>query len=107
MIPPEQTECEFDKFFDLLGFKRVINDVGESPAFENADYVHIGKHIVVELKVLFKEHFVNGGVIDSLNAIVVQPISIDNEGVGQYVFSLPKKIEKISMTILRSRLDEY
>ncbi|MEL6613299.1 MAG: hypothetical protein AAFQ53_14460, partial [Bacteroidota bacterium] len=81
-IAPEQTEREFDRFFGRLGYQRVSDDLSNSPSFQNADYVHKGERILVELKVLAKEHFEDGGVIHPLGAFVVQPVRIDTQGAG-------------------------
>ena len=91
MITPEQTEKEFDLFFESIGFSRVSDDVGNSPSFQNADFVNKDKKIVVELKVLFKEHFDEGGLIYSLNAFIYIPKVIDESGLGQYSLTLSKK----------------
>lgn len=85
----EKTEREFDNFMSKIGFTRVSQDVGNSPVFENADYVNKEKRIIVELKILNKEFFENGGVIDSLQSIIIKPVSIDERGLGQYTFQLP------------------
>lgn len=76
------------------GFTRVSIDVGLSPKFSNADYINKGPRIIVELKVLAKEFFADGGMIDSLNAMIIQPESIDENGLGQYKFSLPDRNRK-------------
>lgn len=89
MILPEVTEREFDRFFELLNYRRVQEDVGESPSFQNADFVHKEDRTIIELKVLFKEHFGDGGVIAPLNALILQPVSINAQGAGQYTFSVP------------------
>jgi hypothetical protein len=90
MINSEEAEIEFDKFFWQIGYIRVSEDVGSSPDFKNADYVHKLDHITVELKILEKERFTEGGVIDSLNAIIVQPQTINAQGYGQYSFTIPE-----------------
>lgn len=90
MVKPEKTEKEFDIFFGNIGFTRVSDDIGDSPKFKNADYVNKVDRIIVELKILEKEHFEQGGVIDSLNAIIVQPTAIDEHGYGQYTFTIPE-----------------
>jgi hypothetical protein len=82
-------ENEFDRFMLELGYTRVSEDVGNSPNFKNADYVNKMDKSIIELKVLQKEFFENGGVIDSLNAIIINPINIDEKGLGQYEFTLP------------------
>lgn len=87
----ELTEKEFDQFMLLNGFTRVASDIGNSPKFANADYVNKERRIIVELKILNKEFFSNGGMIDSLNAMIIQPKSIDENGLGQYTFSLPDR----------------
>jgi hypothetical protein len=83
-------ENEFDKFMKGLGFFRVSEDVGESPNFQNADYIDKPNRIVVELKVLQKEFFEKGGIIDSFNAIIINPVNINPDGTGQYEFTLPE-----------------
>lgn len=82
-------ENEYDTFTSELGFTRVSEDVGSSPSFQNADYVNKTQEIIVELKILQKEFFENGGVINSLNAIVIKPLDINTKGPGQYKFTLP------------------
>jgi hypothetical protein len=89
MINPELTENEFDIFFNQNGFSRVSDDVGKNPAFANADYINKNENIIVELKVLNKEQFKDGGIIDSLKSIIIQPQNIDSSGCGQYTFTLP------------------
>lgn len=106
MISVEQTEKEFDFFFKNIGFERISDDVGPSPVFQNADYIHKTKNIIVELKVLFKEQFPEGGFIQPLNAIIFKPKSLDDRGLGQYLFSLPERnrngtIDNISEPIRR------
>ncbi|MDG1331137.1 MAG: hypothetical protein P8P74_02325 [Crocinitomicaceae bacterium] len=86
-----ETEKEFDNFMAQLAFTRVSHDVGASPNFKNADYVNKYKNIIIELKVLEKEFFPSGGVIDSLNSFIIQPVDIDDRGIGQYKFTLPNK----------------
>ena len=90
MINPQETEIEFDKFFRKIGYVRVSDDISSSPSFKNADYVHKLDRIIVELKILEKERFAEGGIIDSLNAIIVQPKAIDAQGYGQYSFTIPE-----------------
>jgi hypothetical protein len=85
-----KTELEFDRFVEKLGYQRVSDDVGFSPIFENADYVNKENRVTIELKILNKEFFENGGVIDSLRALIIKPVSIDESGCGQYTFQLPE-----------------
>lgn len=84
-----QVEKQFDRFAQQIGFSRVSDDVGSSPRFSNADYVDKKRRIVIELKILDTEYFPRGGIIDSMQAIIVQPININEDGTGQYEFSLP------------------
>ena len=88
---PEQTESEFDSFFNQIGYKRVSDIIGKSPNFKNADYIKESSKISVELKVIDKDFFSEGGLIDSLNAFIVKPININNNGTGQYTFTLPER----------------
>lgn len=90
MIKPEETEKEFDIFFGQIGYTRVSEDISDSPNFKNADYVNKLDRIIIELKVLEKERFEQGGVIDSLNAIIVQAKAINECGYGQYTFTIPE-----------------
>jgi hypothetical protein len=90
MINPKLAENEFDIFFNQIGFSRVSDDVGKNPEFSNADYINKNENIIVELKVLDKEQFKDGGIIDSLKSIILQPQNIDASGCGQYTFTLPK-----------------
>jgi len=86
----QYVEKEFDRFVFGLGYTRVSEDVGNSPNFQNADYINKKDKIVIELKVLQKEFFENGGIIDSLKSIVINPFNIDEQGSGQYEFTLPE-----------------
>lgn len=85
-----KTEKQFDRFIQQVGFTRVSNDVGSSPVFNNADYVDKSRRIVIELKMLDTEYFPRGGIIDSLQAIIIQPINVNEDGTGQYEFTLPE-----------------
>lgn len=85
-----KTELEFDRFVETLGYQRVSDDVGFSPVFENADYVNKENRISIELKIINKEYFENGGIIDSLKALIIKPVSIGERGTGQYTFQLPE-----------------
>lgn len=86
----DKLENEFDCFMNGIGYERVSLDVGDSPTFENADYINRTNKTIVELKILNKEFFENGGIIDSLNAIITKPTSIDERGLGMYTFQIPK-----------------
>jgi hypothetical protein len=86
---PEQTELEFDNFFKQLGYKCVSELIEKSPEFRNADYIKLSSKISVELKVIDKDFFTDGGVIHSLNAFIVKPVNINDNGTGQYTFKLP------------------
>lgn len=85
-----KTEKQFDCFMRQIGFSRVSNDVGYSPVFNNADYVDKNRRIVVELKILDTEFFPRGGIIDSSQAIIIQPVNVNQDGTGQYMFTLPE-----------------
>jgi hypothetical protein len=91
MKTPTELENEFNVLFEGLGYSRVSEIVGHSPTFANADYVNADKGIVVELKIIDKDFFENGGIIESLNTFVTVPKNIDEEGFRQYTFSLPNK----------------
>ena len=86
---PEILEKEFDVFFSNLGYDRVTNIIGSSPPFKNADYINQQKQTIIELKILDKDFFRDGGIIDRFNATVVVPQNIDASGYGVYKFSLP------------------
>lgn len=86
----KEIEQEFDVFFESLRYSRIDLDVGSSPTFANADYINKSNKTIVELKIINKEFFPKGGVIDSLNALILQPTNIDDKGLGQYTFELPK-----------------
>jgi hypothetical protein len=85
------TEQQFDEFFRQQGFTRVSDDVGRSPNFQNADYVNKSTRVIVELKELEKEHFSDGGIIDSLRAIILKPKYPNQRGEGQYYFTIPEE----------------
>jgi len=90
MTDLEQVEKQFDRFAQQISFSRVSDDVGSSPRFSNADYVDKRRRIVIELKILDTEYFPRGGIIESMNSIIVQPTNINEDGTGQYEFLLPK-----------------
>ncbi|MDX2067907.1 MAG: hypothetical protein SFV55_05745 [Haliscomenobacter sp.] len=87
----KQLEVEFDYFMNSIQFTRVSRDVGESPNFKNADYVNVDIQTVVELKVIEKDYFENGGIIDSLHSFLPKPIEVNEEGTGLYELRLPEK----------------
>jgi len=87
----EIIEAEFDILFDNLSYQRVDKLISKTPDFPNADYINKRKTIIVELKVLDKDFFKDGGVIESLQTIVTVPKKINKDGTGQYTFKLPKK----------------
>jgi len=89
MKTAQDIEDEFDRFFDLLGYDRVSTIVGDSPNFSNADYVRTEYRSVVELKILDKDFFANGGLIDRFNTLITVPENVNPDGTGQYRFSLP------------------
>ena len=91
MKSPIEVEREFDAFFDSLGFRRVSEIVGDSPDFPNADYINETDKIVVELKVLDKDYFVDGGFIDRFRGFVPAPVNVNADGTGQYKVTLPPK----------------
>jgi hypothetical protein len=78
-----------------IGFSRVDKLIGKSPAFQNADYIHKKFRIVVELKIIKKDFFKEGGIIDSLQAVVPagpHPFTVDGAlPPGQYTVTIPPK----------------
>jgi len=90
MLNLNEIESQFDFFMKSIGYNRVSEDVGFSPNFDNADYVNKVNKTIVELKILNKDFFENGGVIDSLHSIITKPIAIDENGFGQYSFQIPE-----------------
>ena len=91
MKTARELENEFDQLFKRINYLRVSDIIGQSPSFSNADYINKDKKIVVELKIVEKDFFEHGGVISKLNAFVTVPKKIDENGFGQYEFSLPNK----------------
>jgi hypothetical protein len=91
MKTPDEVEREFDGFFRSIGFKRVSEVVGDSPDFENADYFDAERKMVVELKVLEKDYFKDGGIIDRFCALVPAPVSVNQDGTGIYTISMPSE----------------
>ena len=89
MKSPAELEKEFNLFFIQIGYQKVTEIVGKSPTFNNADYINKKDKIVVELKIIDKDFFVKGGVIDKLNTIVTVSKNIDEKGFGQCEFTLP------------------
>jgi hypothetical protein len=90
MDAPANIERKFDDLFRSLGFSRVSEFVGVSPAFENADYVRHSDRLVVELKVLDKDYFNQGGIIDRFCAIVPAPVNVRPDGTGVYTVTMPE-----------------
>jgi hypothetical protein len=84
-----KTEQEFDNYLSQVGYNRVSVDVGPAPSFQNADYINKTERSIIELKIIDKEHFPEGGLIDSLGALVIKPENINEDGTGMYSFSLP------------------
>jgi hypothetical protein len=66
----------------------VTGIVGDSPTFNNADYINKRDRIVAELKIIDKDFFGRSGVIDRLQTIVTVPKNTDKQGYGQYEFTL-------------------
>ncbi len=85
----EIIEKEFDVFFASIGYNRVTDAVGSSPDFKNADYLNSAKKFSVELKILDKDYFHDGGLVDRLHMIVAAPKSIDEKGLGLYTIKFP------------------
>lgn len=63
----------FDNYFEAAGFQRVTPLIGESPDFDNADYIDFPNLIIAELKIIEKDYFKDGGIIDRLNSFI--PVS--------------------------------
>jgi hypothetical protein len=89
MNNPTDIEKGFNGLFQSLGFCRVSELVGESPSFENADYVRQKDHLIVELKVLDKDYFQHGGIIDRFCAIVPAHVRVQPDGTGIYTVTMP------------------
>lgn len=83
-------ERRFDGYFRSLGFSRVSEVFGDSPSFENADYFRQNDRLVVELKVLDKDYFNQGGIIDRFCAIVPAPVNVQPDGTGIYTVAMPE-----------------
>lgn len=90
MKTAEQLEAEFDRFFEGLGFERVAAHVGASPDFSNADYINVKNRSIVELKILDKDFFVQGGIIQRFCALVPAPVSVNPDGTGIYTVTMPE-----------------
>ena len=83
-------ESEFDALFENIGYQRVDKYIGKSPTFSNADYIDFEKKVIVELKVLDKDFFAEGGVVDSLQMFIPVPKNIQKDGQGWYEFKMPE-----------------
>ena len=90
MKSPIEIEQEIDVFFRSINFERVSEYVGKSPEFANADYVDQSRKIIVELKVLDKDYFVDGGFINILHSFVPKPVEVNKEGIGLYTIKMPQ-----------------
>jgi hypothetical protein len=82
-------ERDFDQFFASVGFQRVSDIVGQTPPFPNADYIALQSNTVVELKVMDKDFFAEGGVIDRFCGFVPKPMNVDDRGYGAYSVAWP------------------
>jgi len=93
MIAAKDLEHAFDAMFFNIGFQRVSDMVGQSPDFKNADYIRMDQKVIVELKIIDKDFFKDGGIIDRLHGFI--PIREDGRtdlppnSPGQYHFTLP------------------
>jgi hypothetical protein len=83
MKPASEVERGFDGLFRSLGFRRVSEIIGDSPTFANADYLHREDQLIVELKVLEKNYFECGGIIDRFCALVPAPVDVRPDGTGE------------------------
>jgi hypothetical protein len=82
-------EKEFNMFFEKINFQRIDKMVGFSPDFKNADYIEPDRKIVVELKVLDKDFFDEGGIIERFHSFIPKAIKVDEKGLGLYSLKLP------------------
>jgi hypothetical protein len=98
MKTAEQIERDFDRFFGTSGFTRVSSIVGESPEFPNADYIDLDKRSIVELKVLDKDFFSEGGIIQRFCAIVPSPVSVAPNGTVIYTVRWPDQKNREGLT---------
>lgn len=103
----EQIESELDILFRHLGYQRVTETVGDSPDFDNADYVNYDKKIAIELKVVDKDYFETGGIIHKMRMVVAKPENVDEEGLGFYTISFPEtnregKVDSIEEPLRRT-----
>jgi hypothetical protein len=89
MKTPEQIEADFTRFFKSIGYSRVSDLVGPSPSFKNADYLNSQDRIVVELKIIDKDYFSEGGIIDRFCGLIPKPVNIDERGLGLYTVAWP------------------
>jgi hypothetical protein len=89
MIGANEIEKQFDALFRSLGFVRVSELVGESPSFANADYIQEKDRLIVELKVLDKDYFEHGGIIDRFCALVPAPVNVQPNGTGLFKVTMP------------------
>jgi len=89
MKSPEKLEQEFEFFFTSIGFERVSHYLGKSPSFKNADFIKVQDQIIVELKILDKDFFREGGIIDRFHSFLPIPKNVDENGFGLYEFKFP------------------
>lgn len=85
----EKLELEFDKFFLSIEYQRLAEIIGPSPTYDNADYINLAKKTLIELKILEKDFFKDGGIIHSLQTIVAVPKNISDDGEGFYEVNFP------------------
>lgn len=90
-FPPEQIEREFDILFETIKYLRVDKLVGNTPDFANADYINLTKKVIVELKVIDKDFFKEGGIVDAINGIIPVPKDVNPDGTGWYEVKMPNE----------------
>lgn len=86
----EALELEFDEFFKGMTFERVSLFAGHSPNFKNADYIQTTNKLIFELKILDKNFFEGGGIIDRFHSLVPSPVNVDDKGLGLYEIKWPE-----------------
>ncbi len=89
-------ELDFDRFFKQIGFLRITEIAGRAPEFPNADYFSEAGPMIVELKVVEKDYFEHGGVVNRLHGFVPVPVDVAPDGTGVYSVRLPVREDNLA-----------
>lgn len=84
-----QVEQEFDEFFREVGFRRVSESGKVMQQTPNADYCSENGPTIAELKVIEKDYFERGGIVNLLHGLVPAPTFDDGSDSGVSYVTMP------------------